>query len=231
MAKYLPGVVTADARGTIGSLVFTRGPYGNTIRELAIPINTRTGPQQAVRANLKNLASRWAQVLDDTQRDNWIALAGTPAAEKTDTLHQVYHPTGLNLFLGLNQALKQIHAATIDNAPASLIISDPTSITLAWTAPAGPLTVNASVEPQPHEIPVVFATRALPPGRRNTISLKSQLDYFTAGTAGPWDITADWATKHGAFVLGFTITIGLKYTNDQTGFQSALILAQVFLSP
>jgi hypothetical protein len=229
VAKILPGILGAAARGSVGSVVLTRGPYGDVVRELAIPVNTRSGPQIAVRASLKTLATRWSQTLDDSQRSNWISLAST--VSKTDSLGQTYHPTGQNLYLELNQALKQIAVAYIDDAPASLSVGSPTALSTSWTPVSGPLTITPSVAPGAHDVPVIFATRCLSAGRRATSSFKKQLLYEAAGTGGPWDITTDWASKFGNFLLGLSITVAVKYTNDVTGYQSPLALAIVYLSP
>lgn len=229
MAKITQGVIAADARGRLGSLVFTRGHYGNVIRELAIPLNTRTGPQMAVRAGVSTLAKRWSTILSDSDRTDWIGLAST--VTRYDSLGQIYHPTGMNLYLGCNQALKQIGQPYIDAAPGSLSVGNPVALTTSWTPPAGPLTVDASSEPGTHDVPVIFASAGLPPGRAKTVSFVRQLTYEPANTSGPWDITVEWEAHHGDFVPRLSVTIGVKYTDDRTGYQSVAAITMVYISP
>lgn len=99
MAKFLPGAVIADIRGSIGGNTFARNPAGSYVRNRTIPVDPSTVPQQARRALIGYLSSSWRD-LTQSQQNSWIAA--TPSFPRVDSLGQAYTLTGQQLFIYLN---------------------------------------------------------------------------------------------------------------------------------
>jgi len=75
MAVVQTGPLIADARGSVGDVVFTRTQGGITVRSRITPTNPDTAPQQAVRDTLKAVAAAWSADLTEAQRTAWSSYA------------------------------------------------------------------------------------------------------------------------------------------------------------
>jgi len=102
--RYI-GILSSDARGKLGGVVFTRGRNGTNMKAHAVGINPRSQNQQLQRSRLAQAIVAW-KLLTPTEQASWIALA--IQYTWTNSLAQVYSPTGMQLFtqawIGSNNA-------------------------------------------------------------------------------------------------------------------------------
>lgn len=128
LIKYGPAI--ADARGSVGGTVFTRGPFGPVMKQRTTPTNPNTDKQAAARALLTTQVGVWQNTLTDAQRQQWNASVQTftvPGALGDDI-----HLTGLQFFVKCNCLLDIAGEDPVVVPPVIPIIPAPT-FTLAHT--------------------------------------------------------------------------------------------------
>lgn len=230
MAKILAGPLASAASGRVGDLVFYTSHFGAGVRIFAGPSQPDTTKQKGVKSGLKALAHDWDNKLNESQRQNWISLAGLN--KRQDRFLQTFALTGLQQFVACNQALAAIGVAEIlDCVPAKFTITTPTRLTATWAPPNGPLTLDPYPEPQPTEVATIYATACQPAGRRVIKNIKRLIGHFGPGAAGPYTITSIYLDTFLAIVPGRVIGLGLRFTSNVTGAQSAEALTLQLTSP
>jgi len=232
MAKVLLSPAITDARGSLGGMVFTRGATGAILRVKRPALTSATILQLGLRGALATWAKKWDDTLTPTQRAGWKNLAALHP--RTDQLLKSYTLTGMQLYVSVNQALKQIGEPPTNDAPAAYSCGSPTAVTIAWTPPAGPLTIDSPIEPAANEVPVIWASPNLPGGRTTVhgTSVKGKLRFlasYASGSAGPHDITAIYTAAYGAFKIGQLINFKLQFTDKTNGCQGIAAIGQQFL--
>jgi len=150
MANILFGAGIADARGSVGGVVFSHGPGGSIMRTRIKPNNPATNSQALRRGVLSNLVARWGQTLDATQRGLWEDYAG--ATPWTNKLNQSIVLTGMQAYIYINGARVRTGQALTDAAPdiggvailpSCTIKADHVSNNVTiFTAPAGFVATN-----------------------------------------------------------------------------------------
>jgi len=113
--KYKSALVT-EASGSIGGLTASHNRGGQYMRARAIPVNSNTLQQQAVRSLMASLSAAWGSVLTQAQRDGWEAYADQ--VPLPDALGEPRKGTGLNHFVRCNVGRQQAGIARIVTAPA-----------------------------------------------------------------------------------------------------------------
>jgi len=229
MAKIQFSVAVGDARNKVGGVVFTKVRFGAMLRRKVSPVQPRTSRQTTVRALMTLLAKRWGGTLTATQRAGWESLAAS--YPRTDVFGNSYILTGLQMYCSLNRNLQLIGVTIIDDAPSTLTVGSPGSITVAVVSGATPsFNVTPATDPDTGEVPVVFAVRPLSPGRKFFSSLLRYVFQDTAATAGPFDIHTEYSAKFGALLADANYSAGLIYINNTTGAASQMATAQAIAS-
>ena len=229
MAKIQFTAAIGDMRGSIGGVVATANYAGAFLRSKTSARKSATSPQQAIRGNLYSQSKAWSDILTAAERANWIAWAGTYS--RPEMFNPTQYLTGLQFFLGANQALKQIGRGPITDTAGTWTVGAPSGCVLVWDDVLRTLTVNGAVGPGADDVPTIFATPMVRAGRASTKSLQRSLTYADAGLPGPWDISDVYQTKFGTFIEGRGIFIKLLYTNQNNGCQSAYSVNSVLLAP
>ena len=112
--KY-KSLLLSEASGSVGGLTFSHNKGGLYIRARAIPTNPGSPQQDVVRAAFGALVSRWITILTEVQREAWRSYAaGTPLL---DTLGDVRHVTGMNMFLRCNALRVAFGLGVVDDGP------------------------------------------------------------------------------------------------------------------
>lgn len=137
MAIFTTAIPVSDIRNSIGGVTFSKGPFGNFIRERVIPTNPQSSGQADVRGNFTTLATAW-RGLTDNQRAAWAAYAAT--VQKTNSLGQPYNPLPLNAFISGNSVALQAGAPQVSAGPTTPGLSPS-----AGTVPAQ-IAVDASLQ-------------------------------------------------------------------------------------
>jgi hypothetical protein len=229
MAKILPSAAIGAARGSVGTVVFTQSAYGAGIRQKVIPSQPNTSAQQQTKAGAASLSRAWGQILTPSQRQDWSALA--LAHPRLDVFSQTVHLTGMQLYLGSNQALKKVGLPRIDDAPLTYSCGTPNTVTLTWNDLTKTLSVGVSTVPAATEVPVIWASRQLSMGTKAKKVGLVVINYQTAGDPGPWDISFDYQAKKGVFIEYRAITVRVQYTDNTSGCQGLAAINQVLLTP
>lgn len=95
MARYV-GLLTADARGKLGGVNFTRSIGGTTLRRHSTPRNSNTQAQQGSRYSFVKASNAWA-TLTVVEQIAWLTLANSLIW--TNALAQNYVPTPRQVFM------------------------------------------------------------------------------------------------------------------------------------
>jgi hypothetical protein len=217
MGKILFTAAVGDIRGSIGAVSFEGGRYHSLATKKPTARRQSSAEQRLVRGNLAGFTRRWSQVLNQGQRDDWNALALTK--DFHDVFDQVYHITGLSLYLLCNQNLKTIGKGPIDDIPPALTCGSPGSATLVIAGSPPTLVANSSNAPAASEHCVILASRGLSPGVLVVGKWMVKLQHFPAGIAGPWDLTDKWVAKNGDTISGQRIFVEVRFYDEDNGWQ------------
>lgn len=108
-------LVYSSASGSAGGLTYSHNRGGMYTRARAVPVNSHTQQQQAVRNVVTLLTATWSNTLTQAQRDGWETYAlNTPM---TDTLGDPRNVGGLAMFVRSNTPRLQAGKTTIITAP------------------------------------------------------------------------------------------------------------------
>lgn len=100
--KVLLGQIAADARGTLGGVVFSRNRYGSYVRSHVSPVQPRTSRQLAQRESFTFASKSW-RLLTAAQREAWRTFAATQTFENIFGLSK--RLSGQALYMKLNLGL------------------------------------------------------------------------------------------------------------------------------
>lgn len=134
MATIKLGPIVAEARGSIGGTVFSRGAFGAYAKQRVAPTNPNTDAQAFVRALMTTIVARWMTVLTVAQRDVWNAATQTFTVP--NRIGDAIHLTGLQWYVRCNMLLSMTSEALVAVPPVVPIIPAPT-FTLAHVGATG----------------------------------------------------------------------------------------------
>lgn len=192
MAKFTPGAIISEIRGTIASTTFSKNAAGAIIRNRVKPINRNSNAQNVQRQLFATISSAW-RGLTQTQRNSWIAAA--PDFPYQDSLGQTKQLTGAQLHQKLNLNLLLIGENMIPTAPPQTSFPEFTVGTV--TASSSVFTVAFTPDPVPAGFALcVYATRPVSAG----IDFVSNSDFRLIqvedpATDSPADIFTNYTTK------------------------------------
>lgn len=112
------GIGIVDGRGKINGSVVSRNRGGAYARVKVTPSNPRTSAQMFVRSNLAYLAQKW-KTLTQSERDAWSSAVSNYT--RTDIFGDIKTPTGYNLFMRINTALRDASTQLFFNVPAPTV--------------------------------------------------------------------------------------------------------------
>lgn len=118
MANLAFSALVADARGSIGGVVLSRGRGGPIARARVKPINPRSTLQAARRASVAYLMKYWSNTLTEQQRTDWRAYAA--GTSWTNKLGQSIAMNANSAFLRLNNLQRLIPSIVIAEAPTAM---------------------------------------------------------------------------------------------------------------
>lgn len=112
------GIGIVDGRGKINGTVLSKNRGGAYARVKVTPSNPRSAAQMFVRSNLAFLAQKW-KTLSQSERDAWGAAVSNYT--RTDIFGDIKVPTGYNLFMRINTALRDASTELFFNIPAPAV--------------------------------------------------------------------------------------------------------------
>ena len=116
----------SGASGSIRADTYSHNRFGSYVRNRTIPVNPQSARQTVVRSALSQLTTRWAQTLDQDQRDAWDLYAESVVMK--NHVGQDVFLTGFNHYLRSNVPRLQMAEAVVDDGPTifELPEADPT---------------------------------------------------------------------------------------------------------
>jgi len=215
-------ILDVPQSGSQAGTTSSRNRFGQYRRTRAIPVNTNTAAQQAVRARLESHGAAW-RAITQAQRAGWIALG--LQIQRTDSLGQVYNLTGFQAYASVNGNLLASGEVRIAEAPA---LSLPDSLlTLAVTTTGGTMSVAYTATPLAADTHLmIFAgpQRSAGRGFENDLRL---IATTAAAAASPHNLLAAYSAKFGAPVVGNRIFVSASTVLN--GFQSLQIATSVIV--
>jgi hypothetical protein len=229
MAKFTPGAIISEIRGTIASTTFSKNAAGAIIRNRVVPINRNSTLQSNQRQIFSNLSSSW-RALTEAQRNSWIAAA--PDFPYQDSLGQTKFLSGAQLYEKLNLNLAVIGESPITTAPAQTSFPELAFGAIAATDAA--FTAAFTPTPVPAGMTAVFyATRPLSAGK----SFVNKSDFrFIQSEAAAEASPADLFAAYEAAVSSLTgqedkkVFVEMGLIETATGIASARIRGVVIVA-
>lgn len=182
MAKVLMPLLSTEARGRMGGLVYNTWHGINYVKAHTSPNQPGSAAQLAARSRVQQLSQAWKD-LSDAERDSWNAYALEHL--KPDFTGTPRRVTGFNWYVACSVQLLRLSKALVDTAPEvdapdppdGVVLADGTNkLTLDWTAEAG---TDLSIE--------LFLYGPHSAGRVGKIEQATSCNIWTAETVGPVD--------------------------------------------
>ena len=215
-AKF--GSIVVDGRGKLGGHVYSKNRGGAYVRTKVSPINPQSSDQLAVRSSFTELSQGWRDLTDD-QRAAWNAAVEN--FQRTDIFGDIKKPSGINLYVRLNQNIVLGGGAIIDTPPAPDVV--PESVVFSAAPDSSPPTLSIVFAPTP--VPadhayVVEATPCFSPGVSFIKNKYRRIALIPAAGATPNNALAAYQAKFGNLVGGQKVGFRITAVNLLTGISS-----------
>jgi len=224
MAKCTAGPLAGVISGKIGTVVFSRGRYGNYIRNGAMPTAVTSSPALDVKGRLAKLSKAWAAV-DENEQDAWKTWAAThPITDRLGN-SQVLH--GAAAFMQLNNRILAAGGTQIDLPPIASSPDGVSGLSIAsdvrtWEAfvdwSSGVLAVNCCLASW---VAVCDST-----GRAYYKNLLKLVDISAAAQATHLNIGTEIIVRFGRPILGQKLFLETEVWNKVTGLKSGCSIAK-----
>ena len=229
VAKYIPGPIGSDFRGSIGATTYSHNRGGNFTRARVKPRNPKTAAQIAVRAALKLIGPAWKNTLTDPQRLAWYRY-GQQFPTST-TLWPSRPNAGYEAFTQCNVIFGWFGYPLLLDAPLNRDVSQPTALELRFVPGITPQILLTCTLPGPTEYGNVFASPANSPGRLNAWQRHVQyINTISAPSVLPFDLAPSWVLVYGPIPAGKRIGVQLIFWNYINGALSRRLAASVLTS-
>jgi hypothetical protein len=216
--KIKLGSNIADARGKLNGHVFSHNRGGNYVRNKVTPVNPRTASQTTVRARLAQYAQSWRN-LTQAQIAAWnAAVAGY---QKSNIFGDLKSPTGLQLYIKVNNNLIASGGSAISSPAAPKGVSVVTAGVLTYTSGTPALSLAYSANVPALTRVKVFAT---PPMSAGISFVKSQFRLITtlaSASVSPANILSVYTAKFGSVgAVGTKIFVAIQFVDQTSGVAS-----------
>lgn len=218
------GIGIVDGRGKINGTVLSKNRGGAYARVKVTPSNPRSVAQQFVRSNLAFLAQKW-RTLTEQERDSWGAQVQNYT--RTDIFGDIKTPTGYNLFMRINTALRDASTDLFFNIPAPAVDVAGVSI-VGFNANSTPqlMNINIASDVEANGYLLIDASPMLSTGvnsagtRYKRIKNLEVLDFSSLNSI---DILDDYRNVYGDLVSGqkIFVRITVMMSNGQRGVPTA----------
>ena len=190
-----------------------------------MPTQPNTAAQTAIRTAVGAASTAWGATLTDAQRTAWKDFADSYPI--TDRLGQPLTLTGQQAFVKLNTRLINAGRAQLTEAPTDQNVTDVTSIAVSidvngsvFTVTPTPNTIGAN------DILIVRASPSFSAGKSYFTNLLRDTAFSGGGLAVPFDISALWVAKFGAFPLeGTKVGVSVNCLRTTNGAYDAELRA------
>lgn len=214
------GIGIVDGRGKINGTVLSKNRGGSYARVKVTPSNPRSVAQQFVRSNLAFLAQKW-RTLTEQERDSWGAQVQNYT--RTDIFGDIKTPTGYNLYMRINTALRDASTQLFFNIPAPVVdVAEFTIDNLNANADPQAMIINVISDTEENGYLLIDASPMLSPGvnsagtRFKRIKNLEVLDFSGLNQV---DILNDYRSIFGDLVDGqkVFVRVTVMMSNGQRG--------------
>lgn len=216
IVKYSP--LIAEARGTVGDVVFSRNTYGAYVRDHVVPTFPNTTAQQTVNGRVTSLSQAWGS-LTVLQRRQWNEFA--QAYNRTNIFGDKAPYSGYNLFMKSNLNLAAIGLGT-NNTPSRRSKINQTSLrglTIDNTGSSYTILFTPAITIR--ESLIVYATAQLSPGINFVKSEYRQIAILNSGSTSPVNLFAPYVAKFGALpAAGLKSFCKVRLVSKTSGYSS-----------
>ena len=193
--KIKMGMFMTDVVGKVGGQCVQRNHYGLFARNITIPTNPQTTPQQDRRAQLEFLTANWA-ALTEGRREEW--RAETANYPRTNRFGDTYYMTGQALYIGLNLNLWKIGEAFIGAPNTKVIPPDVGPFTVLAQFSTDIFEIQFDTAPDdPDTVFIVYATLGLSPGKKYISTLYRSIASEPADGSNPIDFYSEFIAYYG----------------------------------
>lgn len=217
------GAIITDGVNSIGGHTISSNHYGRYQKNKPIPTLVQNDWTTRTRGNLGTLSQAWRN-LTPSERLEWIEAA--PSYPRTNSLGEIYYPTGFNLFIWLNQNLTLVGSAMATSVPSRTFPAMlPSFSIVSWTPEDPKLNITFDSIPDDGDCKLVFfASRGLSPGI-NFVS--DALRFFTYGEIGmlDLDLSTPYNAKFGFQPSSTKVFVKCFYVHQTSGLQSIPMFA------
>lgn len=223
--KY-SGIGIVDASGKINGTVLSRNRGGSYARVWVKPVNPESVKQVFQRNQLATLSAGF-RALGATTIASWNAAAANFPMK--NRLGETIHPSGIDLYVGLNINLISIGVATITTPPVPQDVLGLNTFTLTLGGGLIKLAFTPTPSPTTSNM-LIYATPGLSPGISFVKSQYRLIGFMLHTTATTYDITTAYTTKFGAPIVGTQVFVRLNPVNIVSGQQLKGIFAKGIIS-
>lgn len=222
------GALVVAGSGKIGGHVASRNKGGSYLRTKTTPSNPSTSAQVNVRGKFKQFSQGW-RGLTQVQRDAWNAVVDQWKTK--DVFSDDVKPSGMNLYIRLNQNIALVGAAAISSPPVPASIPALTSGSATVVGATGVVTLTFAPTVPAGVAMVVEATAPISAGRSFVKNLYRRIKSIAAAQTSPQVLTTEYAAVHGnPSGVGEAVWFRIYYVNLTTGQKGAASVISAVIS-
>ena len=189
---------------------------------------TKTSAQSEARSALGANSQAW-RILSETQRLAWNSAA--QEVSKTNAFGDIYFPSGKNYFTAVNNNLRNVGGAVLENPPALVEVPGLTSVEVDFDLLAEQLDIAPNFLGNSIDVVLVCnATSGQSAGRYNFSGKYRKFDsYALSGLPQNTAIYDAYVSKFGVPSAGQKVSFEFYLVNQLTGQVSPRVTATVLL--
>lgn len=226
--KVVWGSLIVDGRGKIGGHVASKNRGGAYMRTKVSPSNPRTTAQLAIRNGLSTFSQGW-KALTAAQRNAWSGAVESFA--KTDVFGSLKSPSGINLYIKLNQNLTEAAQTPLVLPPLPAGVDSPETITVTGAAGTPALSLSYTGATAPSGLTwLISGTPQISPGKSYVKNLFRTFSVVAAPASSPVNILAAYTARFGTLVAGMKVVVQVVVVNNATGQKSLPVQSVVIIA-
>lgn len=216
MAKFTPGAIISEIRGSIADVTYSRSSAGAIAKKKLVQTNPNSPEQIAARALQASAVAAW-QALPQTERDAWIVFADSQTSKpRIDGTHKL---GGYNAFIRFYITRNTYGLA----GNPSRILQEPTGVYNQFASIVSDETIQLTLTGNNNNADIQVVARASGPVSAGISSISQSAMTIMSFQQSPngqviIDITPEWVAKWGDLVssLGQKVFLRLDIVNRIT---------------
>jgi len=210
------GLKVEKAHGKVGHVIAIHTRAGWALWHHKKPRQPKTSAQRELRNAFRSLSMLWADASMATYRHDWKALA--LAHPEPNIYGADVYKTGCQWFIRANRNRLTIGESVLFAAPAWAAVDEPGPTTLSHVhGPPAYLYIIPTDSPAATDAVIIFASRALSPGKVQLGHQQRMLTYVKPSTPGLWDIIVEYILKFGTPTTGQKVFVEVWYMDIAQG--------------